>query len=626
MDTRILEAGLAAVSLGAWFGLYGLMLLMTRPRSIRALPATQDLGGEPPAVASLLTNGWEVTEDAAESTLLDLGARRVLEFRQPANDPTHTTVHIAQNNPTGLTPYERRVFERVAGLAVGGLVPLTALTFRDQRKAQTWWKHLRAEVIADARTRGLARRRFSPAIVATLVAAGGLAGLGIAAALARYLTRTHEDDPWGTALMFGFFAFLLLAAWSAKSVGVRDTPAGREVAGHWFGVQAWLRGHEAFAELPPSAVAVWDRYLAYGAAVGCTRVSSAVIDLGMGNRKRVWSSFGGTWHRVKVRYPRFGAKYGKTAPRLLTRALVAGGIGYVLVRWWPGLIENASSAKLLQGNPALNFTSLIRLAGLALGAALLGYALYQLVRVAIDLITPVTLTGQVLWIQVWQETSGGDNSPPQPTLYYLAIDDGTGEKTTAWACPAALYRQCEVGDTVTATARRWSRRVLSITMVERGSPGHLAGAHETDPVDPDNLITAMLGSGGTSGSRTLDTAVVPATLLTAEEASQALGIPVTRLDTALPGPVGMVQFSSTDRNRVVLLLQVVDGTMGRLAWRGNSRGDQVAGIGDGALTKGDRAAARVGDTTVILTLVGSAKGRRQGLPWLLQQAVSRIPT
>jgi hypothetical protein len=64
VDPQILEAGLAAVSLGAWVGLYGLMLLVTRPRSIRALPATQDLGAEPPAVASLLTNGWEVTEDA----------------------------------------------------------------------------------------------------------------------------------------------------------------------------------------------------------------------------------------------------------------------------------------------------------------------------------------------------------------------------------------------------------------------------------------------------------------------------------------------------------------------------------------------------------------------------------
>ena len=136
----------------------------------------------------------------------------------------------------------------------------------------------------------------------------------------------------------------------------------------------------------------------------------------------------------------------------------------------------------------------------------------------------------------------------------------------------------------------------------------------------------MLGSAGIAGAQTLRKAVAPATLLTAEDVSQALGIPVTRLDTTLPGPVGMVQFSSTDRNRAVLLLQVADATMGSIAWRANSRGDALPGIGDGAYTKGDRAAARVRDTTVILTLVGSGKGRRQSLPWLLQQAASRIPT
>ena len=293
MDPRIIEVGLAATSLGGWLGGYGLMLFVTRPRTIRALPATQDLGAEPPAVASLLTNDWEVTEDAAESTLLDLGARRILEFRQPADDPMHTTVHIVQYSPTGLTPYERRVFERVAGLAVGGVVPLTALTFRDPDKAQAWWKHLRAEVIADARARGLSRRRFGRTVVATLAVLAALAGLGIAAAMLHNLNRSHDEDPLGTAFATGFVAFLFLAGWGVKAHGERDTPAGREVAGHWLGVRAWLRGHEAFAQLPPSAVAVWDRYLGYGAAVGCTRVASAVIDLGMGNRKRVWSSFGG---------------------------------------------------------------------------------------------------------------------------------------------------------------------------------------------------------------------------------------------------------------------------------------------------------------------------------------------
>lgn len=625
MDPRIIEAGFAAISVGAWFGLYGLMLLVTRPRSVRALPATQDLAGEPPAVVSLLTNGWDVTEDAAESTLLDLGARRVLEFRQPANDPMQTTVHVVQDSPTGLTPYERRIFDRVAGLAVGGVVPLTALTFRDQRKAQTWWKHLRAEVIADARTRGLSRRRFSPAVIGILIAAAGVAGVGVAAAVLANLNRSHDKDAVTTALSVGFFAFLLLAAVAGRSVGERDTPAGREVAGHWLGVQAWLRGHEAFADLPPSSVAVWDRYLGYGAAVGCTRVSSAVIDMGMGNRKRVWSSFGGTWHRVRVRYPKFGSKYGKTAPRLILRAVIAGGIGYVLLRWWQGLIENASTSDLLRDNPALSFTSLIQLAGLTIGVILLARTLYQLIRIAVDLAAPATLTGQVLWLQVWQQTSGGEDSPPQPILYYLALDDGTGDKTTAWALPAALHSQCDVGDTITATTRRWSRRVQTVKLVERGSTGHLAGAYESGPDNQDKLVAAMLGSGGTAGAQTLQKAVVPATLLTAEEASQALGIPVTRLDTALPGPVGMVQFSSTDRNRVVLMLQVVDGTMGSIAWRANSRGDALPGIGTAAFTRGDRAAGRAGTTTVILTLVGAGKGRRQGLPWLLQQAISRIP-
>src|SRR3970040_1086645 len=32
-------------------------------------------GGEPPAVVNLLANRWRVTEDAVESTLLDLAAR-----------------------------------------------------------------------------------------------------------------------------------------------------------------------------------------------------------------------------------------------------------------------------------------------------------------------------------------------------------------------------------------------------------------------------------------------------------------------------------------------------------------------------------------------------------------------
>jgi hypothetical protein len=58
------EAVIVAASVGGWLLVYGLMLLVTRPRHVDAAPAGQDLGPEPPAVVSLLANGWEVTEDA----------------------------------------------------------------------------------------------------------------------------------------------------------------------------------------------------------------------------------------------------------------------------------------------------------------------------------------------------------------------------------------------------------------------------------------------------------------------------------------------------------------------------------------------------------------------------------
>src|SRR5205814_739497 len=224
MGSLVLPVAIGAAAVGGWFLPYTLILLATRPARPDPAPATQDLpGSEPPAVVSLLAGNWELTEDAAESTFIDLAARKYLEFRQPGNDPL-----------------------RPAGF--GWLV-----------------------------------------------------------------------------------TFVVLSGFANRPHGERDTDAGRAVAARWLGVKAWLRNTEAFADLPPAAVAVWDRYLSYGDALGTTRVASAVIDLGMGNRKRVWSSYGGTWHRVRVRYPTFWPRYGKTAPRLIGRGLFAAGLGVLVL-------------------------------------------------------------------------------------------------------------------------------------------------------------------------------------------------------------------------------------------------------------------------------------------------------
>ncbi len=615
MDLRVLDIALAAGPVVAWIGLYGLVLLITRPPLIRSAPATQDLGSEPPALVSLMANGWDITVDAAESTLLDLGARRILEFRQPAGDAMQTTVHIVQPSPTGLTPYERRVFDRVAGLAVGGVVPLTALTFRDPAKAKAWWKRLRSEVIADARARGLSRRRIGPGALSALSAAAAAVSLAPAFVAYNHLTRTGDDDPSGGAMAAGFITFLVLTALAGRTKGERDTPAGREVAAQWLGVQDWLRANPSFAELPPSAVAVWDRYLGYGAALGVTRVSSAVIDLGMGNRKRVWSSYGGTWHRVRVRYPSFGLRYGRAVPYLAFKAVITVAIGYGLTWLGRQLLD-------LDG-----VGGLIALVVVLAGVALLVHALYQIVRTVTDLASPTTLTGQVLWVQLWkskQESSNSNSSVPM--TYYLAIDDGTADRTTAWALPAEMRNTCDTGDTVRVEVRPWSRRIGTVTVVEKGRPGTDETVADEDSQQLASTMLSGLGLGGILGAAVSGRPTISASmLLTAEDVSQALGMPVTSQEAELPGMVGLVQFSSTHHNKVVLVLQVIDGTLSRMAWRTNARGDLMPGVGDEAWVRGDRALARIGDTTISVAVTGPAKGLRQGLPQLLQLATSRFP-
>ncbi|TML23901.1 MAG: DUF2207 domain-containing protein [Actinobacteria bacterium] len=614
----LLAAAIAAASVGVWFLLYGAALLITRPARPEPTPATQELPGtEPPAVVSLLAGYWDLSEDAAESTLIDLAARRYLEFRQPGNDPMQTTVHVRVPDPGGLTAYERRIFDRVNGLAVGGVVPLPALTFRDQSQAAAFEKRVRAEVIADARARGLSRRRFGPAVLTLLNATAAVAGVGVAAAVALASRHSHDIRGIGAA---GLITFGALTALAHKGHGERDTPAGREVAARWLGVKGWLRNTEAFADLPPSAVAVWDRYLSYGAALGTTRVSSAVIDLGMGNRKRVWSSFGGTWHRVRVHYPRFWPRYGRTAPRLILRGTVFAALGFLLLYYWARGVAAVVQDPSVSRTPVAHVAGTVTSVGFLLGLVLFLYGAYVLARTVIDLATPVTVTGQVLWRQVWRQTAGGENSPPRPWLHYLAVDDGTDDRTTAWAIPSTQVNQCRDGDTVTLTARRWTRRVLTVRVVEPGSARRVQVA-DPDEQNTEALVAVAMGLPA-PGQRAPG---IPAALVTADEVSRALGAPVTVQERGGMGPVavGVSQFHTPD-GQVAAVLMVLRGLAAKAAMRAR-RGQPLPGIGDEAYTGPGWAVARRGDTVVGLTLQGRGQAADpRSVYWLLSTAVARL--
>lgn len=638
MKPWMLEAAIVAASVALWFGVYGLMLLITRPRHVDPAPAGQDLGPEPPAVVSLLANGWEITEDAVESTLLDLGARKYFEFRQPANDPRQTTIHVTPRSDAllaDLTQYEQSVYHRVTGLAQNGLVPLTALTFRDDSQAKSWWKTVRGTIVADARSRGLSQRRFGGAVVTVLTIAAVVAGIGIAVAAYHYDKRSpsdsSDDSPLGTALSVGFFAFVALAAIGGRNIGERDTAQGREVAGRWLGVKQWLRGNDGFTDLPPAAVAVWDRYLGYGAALGTTRVASAVIDMGMGNRRRVWSSFGGTWHRVKVSYPRFWPRYGHPWGKLLFRAVLAGIIGTALVSFWERGLNSLSTVDFVHGRVYNTVSALIAPIGYGLGVVLLVYAGYAVIRIVFDAALPKQITGQVLWLRVWRSSGGGEDTPAVPWLYYAAIDDGSGDKTRAWGLPANLERGANTGDTVAITVRRWSRRVVALEIKQRGASGYSASAvsiptppaalRSGDPGASGNLaFTGLAGLLGGAGSP------AGSTLLTADEVSQALGMRVALRPSPAAGPISMTSFATDPGRKTVLMVQVMQGGLVEALWRRRKgRGQPVPGVGDEAWADGPRCVARTGATFVSLVLTGPAKRNPAALPALLGQAVARLP-
>src|SRR5947209_4234987 len=84
----------------------------------------------------------------------------------------------------------------------------------------------------------------------------------------------------------------------------RETPQGLAVASRWLGLRAQLGGDDNFASQPPAGVAIWDRLLAYGAAMGVAPGAVRALPMGAESETHAWTAYGGRWRVVHVRYPR----------------------------------------------------------------------------------------------------------------------------------------------------------------------------------------------------------------------------------------------------------------------------------------------------------------------------------
>jgi hypothetical protein len=441
-------AGIAGV-LAAWYALVLGYMLVHRSRVLPPGPATMDLGAEPPAVVNLLVNQGDLTADAADATLLDLAARRVFELFQPGQDPAASMVRVRTAPPADLTPYERRVYDRVAAVAGDRLTPMAKITAGYAEGGPNWFAQLRAEVVADAQARGLVhpRRLGTSMVFGSIVAGMSLSCLGVIP-----FQRTDSSglaNAIGIASVLGWFcaapviglALLLIA--SVQMRQTRLTPAGQGAASRWLGVAAWLAAHPALADLPPAAVAVWDRYLAYEVALGSSRVASAALDLRVGRTSWFISRYTGAVRTVRVRYPWSPFSYTQAGVRLVWSLAV-------LAVW-------AAAAVLLRGAPLP-----VRIPVLAVAAVIIVRELYKVVRSIGAKAIPLAVTGQVLAAHPWRPPRNGG-----VRWYQVVVDNGRDRRTRPWLVRADRLDDSRPGDVVTLRAQRWTRYVLRLHVDRR---------------------------------------------------------------------------------------------------------------------------------------------------------------
>jgi hypothetical protein len=195
--------------------------------------------------------------------------------------------------------------------------------------------------VREAQRLGLSRNRWGrPAQLALQV--GALLPAAVAAAAV-----APADSDKGAVLGVGAALWVGLTALTQRLNRQRDTASGRAAAARWLGLRDHLGRDEAFGTLPPAAVAIWDRYLGYGAAMGVAGTASRVLAFGAQDERLAWSAYGGSWHRVRIRYPGSRLVEGRhpvIAGLLGGVAVLAGYYGVRLFGGVRGSLEDGSGS------------------------------------------------------------------------------------------------------------------------------------------------------------------------------------------------------------------------------------------------------------------------------------------
>jgi len=456
----------AGIALGVWLLVLAVLATATRARDPDPAAPTMDLGGdEPPAVVNLITNGWAVGKEAVPATLIDLAARKVVTFERVG--PERFVVQLRDRRLPDMTPYEQQVYDHVRSLQQGGVVPCEALTTGPQDESTRWWKEFRKAVSGDARARGLSRNRWARAhFVILTVLATIPASLAAAAfvALPNNSSSSKDDNPVvafiGLAVMLTVGLMMIPRSMRAE----RDTPQGLAVASRWLGLRQQLAGNANFGEQPPAAVAIWDRLLSYGAAMGVAAGAVRGLPMGAESEKDAWTAYGGHWRVVHVHYPnKFPPGWGRAPAAaiavglafLVPAALFAYGMGNLMS-------QIGHELKNVTSGGAETIGAAVALLFLCAPLAVVLYGGTMLWRGALDVGKRVPYEGAVLRRK---EVQSSNDSGKSTIAVYLAVYDGQGAEVRALKCTPQVASGVRAGAVVRATISPHLAHVFSVERV-----------------------------------------------------------------------------------------------------------------------------------------------------------------
>lgn len=405
-----------------------------RAPDVKGAPPTMELGAEPPAIAALLCNDYEVRSETAPATLLDLAARGILSLEEIQPGQTICRVPTASDAPAGLAPFELHLVAALRSKAIDGVIPATALTTGTEDASARWHRQLTQLLVVEAQHRGLTVDRW-PKVAARLVGTGVLTIVALVL-LAAQLGGDAEDHPAvagiaAAAAVGGAMVLSAVTARTRRSLAQRPTSAGSDAEARWLGVRAHLAQNGQLQVLPPAAVKLYGRHFAYAAGFGLADHAVSALPFGEEDDCLAWSPQGGQWRRVRVRYPRVRPPGWGRHPALATfLGLLWGAIAlYLLV----GLFRQI-------GNVAVVFAAIL--------AFPLVWSLWVLSAAIPDLFTTRTVTGTVLRCRARTRYFSNNDSPKY--WYYVAIDDGSRDRIAALRVSEDRYRSVHQSQTVTA--------------------------------------------------------------------------------------------------------------------------------------------------------------------------------